>query len=198
MSLTVHRIHRYDQQHAVYMHVVAEELRKFMEQNNISGEAMTADQAEDFLTLLKTHDDSRINLVIVRSFLIEEHVSFRSFERISRRIREFLGRFGREDAFHGDFWLLEDHWGCAQVLVHVINLDMLRPEVIHGLRALLRRYPDWEIVVAVAPNDHLYDWPAMGLYIRKHEIIDGLLRDYFPQHLQSLQYERARLGNIDE
>jgi hypothetical protein len=32
----------------------------------------------------------------------------------------------------------------------------------------------------------------MGLYIRPHEIIDGLQRRYFPKEFQDIAYEGAR------
>jgi hypothetical protein len=38
----------------------------------------------------------------------------------------------------------------------------------------------------------------MGLYIRAHEIIDGLRREYFPEPYRSYQYDGSRPGTEDD
>jgi hypothetical protein len=57
-----------------------------------------------------------------------------------------------------------------------------------------RGFPGWELVVAVAVPGHYDDWPDMGLYVRLHEIIDGLQRKYFPKEFQNFEYEGSRTG----
>ena len=63
---------------------------------------------------------------------------------------------------------------------------------------LIKTYPGWEIVVAVAVRDHYDDWSDMGLYIRPHEMIDGLQRQYCPPEFQNLRYEGARRGTVND
>ena len=71
---------------------------------------------------------------------------------------------------------------------------MLRPTVIAELQRLIKQFPGWEIEVTVAVRGHYDDWPRMGLYIRPHEIIDGLQRQYFPKEFQNIEYAGARRG----
>ncbi|MEP9378755.1 hypothetical protein ABLE91_18710 [Aquabacter sp. CN5-332] len=116
------------------------------------------------------------------------------FEDICGHARAELQRHGKEGTFEGDFWILQSYWGEPQVRLSIQNLDLLRPHVVHALRAIVKKFPGWEIVVVVEVDEHLDDWPSMGLYIRSHEIIDGLQRQYFPLELQNIEYDGARRG----
>ena len=71
---------------------------------------------------------------------------------------------------------------------------MLRPPVVTALQELITEFPGWQITVTITVRGHYDDWPNMGLYIRPHEVIDGLQRQYFPKELQDLKYEGARAG----
>ena len=51
-----------------------------------------------------------------------------------------------------------------------------------------------EIVVAVDVPEHEQDWPVMGLTIRRHEIIDGLQREFLPPEFADLHYPGGRPG----
>jgi hypothetical protein len=120
----------------------------------------------------------------------EEH-----WERLYTALSETLQRFGREDAFgNADYWLLDDNWGNRQQKVEIQNLNLIRPEVVSSLQKTLVDFPDWEIVVAIDVPQHETDWPAMGLIIRGHEIVDGLQRQYFPEEFQNIEYENSRHG----
>ncbi len=79
-----------------------------------------------------------------------------------------------------------------QLKLSIGKVELLLPHLIKGLQGLLKDYPGWEIVVAVAVKDHFYEWPEMGLTIRANEIIDGLQRQYFPKEFQSIEYEGSR------
>ena len=112
-------------------------------------------------------------------------------------LSQTLQRFGREDAFgDADYWLIDDNWGNQQQKVEIQNLELLRPEVVDALQKTLAGLPGWEIVVAVDIPGHKTDWPAMGLVIRSHEIIDGLKRDYLPTHFQKIEYPGSRRGSV--
>jgi hypothetical protein len=122
-----------------------------------------------------------------------------TFERLVRQIDDFLGQYGDNEPFKpSDFSIYEDYWGYPQVKVSVENLKMLQPPIVAGLQQIVRAYPGWEIVVAVAILGHYKDWPEMGLFIRPHEIIDGLQRQYFPKDFQTIEYEGARKGTVND
>lgn len=119
----------------------------------------------------------------------------RDWELIYGEISRTLERFGKEDAFgNGDYLLVDDNWGNHQQKIEVQNLSLIKPLIVKLLQKILAPYPDWEIVVAIDVPKHEADWPAMGLIIRHHEIIDGLQRQYFPAEFQGLQYEGSRRG----
>ena len=118
------------------------------------------------------------------------------FERLYVRVGKLLEKFGRQDSLlrSGDYSVYGDYWGYPQIKVTVSNLALLRPNVVGLLREIIKDFPDWEIVVAIAVREHYHDWPEMGLYIRPHEIVDGLQRQYFPKEFQDIHYEGSRPG----
>lgn len=118
------------------------------------------------------------------------------FERLAGEIGKLLEQFGKHDSLleMGDYSIYGDYWGYPQVKVTVANLALLRPEIIKRLQRVVAGYSGWEIVVAVAVPGHLDNWPRMGLYIRPHEILDGLQRQYFPAEYQTIEYEGSRRG----
>jgi hypothetical protein len=116
----------------------------------------------------------------------------KAFERLYEEVYNLLLRFGRPnfrlERPHADFTVHGDFGGYPQVVVFVTNLEMLRPSVIKALQQLVKNYPAWEIEVAVALREHRQDWPHMGLYVRPHEVIDGLQRRYFPEEFRDIEY----------
>lgn len=111
------------------------------------------------------------------------------------RVTQLLEQFGEEDgAKPGDYWVHDSYWGYPQVKVFANNLALLDPLVIKSLQDLLTKFPGWEIVVAVSVRGAGEAWPNMGLTIRKHEIIDGLHREYFPKEFQNIKYAGSRQG----
>lgn len=90
-----------------------------------------------------------------------------------------------------DFWVVDDDFGVCLIQVEVLDLDLLRPEVIHGLRALLIGYPGFAITVAVVPPKGA-EWPRMGLSLLPDVIVDGLKRSYLPTEYRRLEYEGSR------
>lgn len=132
-----------------------------------------------------------------RSSNYEEQL--KTFERLVQALNAVLRQFGRHDSLEpGDYSVYEDYWGFPQVKVSIANLRMLEPFVIQKLQHLIKSYPGWEIVVAVVRRPNYNDWPEMGLYIRPHEIVDGLQRQYFPREYQDIEYAGARRGTADD
>lgn len=121
-----------------------------------------------------------------------------TFRQLHERVEGVLKKFGRSDYMpdqtYGDFTVHSDYVGYPQVVVFVENLAMLRPSVVSALQYLIKEYPGWQIEVTVAVPGHDDDWPDMGLYIRPHEVVDALQRQYFPKEFQSIEYEGARRG----
>jgi hypothetical protein len=102
---------------------------------------------------------------------------------------------GKDDGFgKGDYWLMDENWGIYQQKLDIQNLNLIKPDVVKRLQATLTAFPGWEIVVSIDDPKHETDWPAMGLLIRSHEIIDGLQRQYFPAEFQNIKYEGSRPG----
>lgn len=123
----------------------------------------------------------------------------RIFERLVDRINGVFRQYGKHDSLEpGEYSIYEDYWGFPQVKVSINDLKLLQPEIVEKLQQIVKAYPDWEIVVAVAIRSHADGWPEMGLYIRPHEIIDGLQRQYFPKEFQDIAYDGARRGTADD
>jgi hypothetical protein len=116
------------------------------------------------------------------------------FERLRVRIDDLLEQYGRPDTLSGlgDYSAHDDFRQSPQVKVSVGNLHLLRPSIVYQLQKIVRDFPGWEIVYAVALEDHLEDWPSMGLYIRGNEILDTLQRQYFPEKYRDVQYSGSR------
>lgn len=119
-----------------------------------------------------------------------------TFEALRERVKGVLQRFGVPESLtrDGDYTVHGDYSGHPEVVVFVGNLELLRPEVVDQLQQVIRQFPGWQIVMTVAVRRHYDDWPNMGLYIRPHEIIDGLQRQYLPAEYQKLEYVGARHG----
>jgi hypothetical protein len=127
-----------------------------------------------------------------------DHEQIEVFDRLRDRIYDLLKRFGQPHYLpaqpHGDYSVHGDYGGYPEVVVFVGNLQMLRPSVVTALQELIKEFPGWQITVTIAVRGHYDDWPHMGLYIRSHEIIDGLQRQYFPKEYQDIEYEGSRRG----
>lgn len=119
----------------------------------------------------------------------------RIWSDLYRRIVDLLGRYGKEDAIgDGDFWVVDDNYGWRRHTVNIFDLKMLRPHIVAALRRLLGDLPDWAIVLALDIPGTEGKWPPMGVTIRKHEIIDGLMRDYLPAPYRTLVIPGSRPG----
>jgi hypothetical protein len=119
---------------------------------------------------------------------------FEIFERLRIRIDILLEQYGEPDSLSGlgDYSAHCDFRQSPQVKVSVGNLELLRPSIVYQLQGIVRDFPGWEIVYAVALEDHLEDWPNMGLYIQGNEILDTLQRQYFSEEYRDVQYSGSR------
>ncbi len=123
----------------------------------------------------------------------------RTFESLVHAVNAVLEQYGRHDSLDpGDYSIYEDYWGFPQVKVSISDLKLLKPQIIYKLQKIVKAYPKWEIVIAVAVRNHYDDWPNMGLYVRPHEIIDGLQRQYLPPEFQNINYEGAKRGTVHD
>jgi hypothetical protein len=115
---------------------------------------------------------------------------FEIFERLRKEINALLSQYGRPDSLSGlgDYSAHADFRQSNQVKVSIGNLELLRAPIIAQLQSIVRKCPEWEIVIAVAVEGHFYDWPDKGLYIRPNEIVDELQRQYFPEEYQHISY----------
>jgi hypothetical protein len=118
------------------------------------------------------------------------------FEDLRTRVKDVLKKYGEPDTAlsDGDYTVEGDYLGTAEIVIFIGNLAMLAPNIIQSLHNVIKEFPGWQIVMTVAVRGHLDDWPNMGLYIRPHEIIDALQRQFFPKEFQGFKYPGARQG----
>jgi hypothetical protein len=123
-------------------------------------------------------------------------------QQLYPRVKELMRRFGQPDYLpgkaHGDYAVHGDYGGHPEIVVFVHNLATLRSSLVSELQTLICDFPGWQVTVTVGVWGHLRDWPDMGLYIRPHEIIDGLQRQYFPKEFQNLEFAGARRGTAHD
>lgn len=125
----------------------------------------------------------------------EEEKRAKTWEKIYERVCQVMRAHGVEDGFgKADFLVLDDDYGWREVHIEVHQLRMLSPSIVIELQSLLKAEPGWQISVAVHVPGTKPAWPAMGLKIRPHEVVDGLQRQYFPEPYRSFQYEGSRPG----
>jgi len=122
------------------------------------------------------------------------------WDQLLELIENFLTRYGQEyrPGEDGDYLVVGDDYGRPEHMVSFLRLRMLTPEVVLGLQELLVNFPDWSIYVGIAVHGKEYLWPEMGLIIRKHEIVDGLQREYFPPEYRGIHYPGSRVGTVDD
>ncbi len=128
-----------------------------------------------------------------------DDVAKQEFEwaQLYARIEKILPQFGKSDyTGRGDYWVVDDNWGCRQHKLYITDLKMLSPNIVKQLQKILENFLDWEIIVAVDLEGAGKLWPKMGLIIKPHEVIDGLQRQFFPEEYQEIKYEGSRRGPV--
>ncbi len=125
----------------------------------------------------------------------EDEVRDQIWDALYRAVVDVLRQYGKEEPTgDGDFWVVDDNYGWRRQIVNIFNLKMLDPEIIFKLRALLDKLPEWSIVLALDVPGTEGKWPPMGVIIRRHEIIDGLQREYLPESFQTFVIPGSRPG----
>ncbi len=123
----------------------------------------------------------------------DDAVQEQQWQALHDRITETLDRFGRKDPIRkGDYWLLDENWGWNRQQIEFQNLALLRPDIIHALRALLADLPDWDMTIRIDVPGTEESWPGMGLVVSYNEIIDDLHREYFPPEFRNFFYDDSR------
>jgi hypothetical protein len=126
---------------------------------------------------------------------LDRDEQLKDWKYLYERIGVALSRFGSENAIaKGDYWIVDESNGYCHHKIYFNTLRMLELPVISGLQQLLDEFSDWEIVVAMYVPETGASWPEMGLIVRKHEIVDGLRREFFPPEYQSIEYQGSRPG----
>lgn len=119
--------------------------------------------------------------------------SEKEWKALYKLIVQTMAQYGVNDALgKRDYLIVDDYIFRRQQKLEVQNLKMFRVEVIKALQWLLKDFPKWEIVMVVDIVGKQY--PSMGITIRAHEIIDGLLRKYLPEELRFLKIPGSRPG----
>lgn len=126
----------------------------------------------------------------------EEELQDLLWDNAYKYLVSLFGRFGTENAFgRGDFWVVDDNYGGNQNTVCIFNLAILTPLVVERVHEFLQSLPDWEIILVVDVEAGEGKWPAMGVIVRKHEIIDELQREYLPPPYNQLEFPGSRRRN---
>jgi len=78
------------------------------------------------------------------------------FEQIRTGVKNVLKEFDRPDSLirDGDFTVEGDYLGPSEIVVFVGNLAILQPNVVSKLHRVIREFPGWQIVMAVAVRGH--------------------------------------------
>jgi hypothetical protein len=125
----------------------------------------------------------------------DDELRDRIWADLYQRIVNLLQQYGKEDAVgDGDFWVVDDNYGWRRHTIYINNLKLLSPIIVAALRGFLDSQPDWAIVMVVNVPGSGKDWPPMGVTIRKHEIIDGLQREYLPDSFRTFVIPGSRPG----
>ena len=123
----------------------------------------------------------------------------RVWDILYARLESILRKFGKEGVLNrGDYWVVDDNWGCRQHKIYIFNLKLLAPPIIKLLQMSLVQHPDWEYVVEASSDHYGNSWPSMGLIVRRHEIVDQLQRQYLPREFQNIEFQGSRRGTIQD
>jgi hypothetical protein len=105
------------------------------------------------------------------------------------RVVAYLSELGpRYEHYEGDWYLLDEDTGQQMVKIELVNNDLLRPDIVKSLQALLKGYPDWAIALQVDGVDADGQRRGMGLWIEEDKVSDELLREYLPQIFREMRF----------
>lgn len=109
----------------------------------------------------------------------------REWPLLNARIDRKLGSHGRRGR---DYWLIDFDQGIYEQFVELKNVDLLRPDLLMRLQAILADFPDWSIEVNVLNHEDRTVWREMMVEIKHDRIIDRLQHDLLPQHLRQMRF----------
>lgn len=80
--------------------------------------------------------------------------------------------------------------GCYSQFITVYDMQLLRPDMLAALQALLAEHRDWSIEIQVAAPDgeRSWDWRDMMIEISRDRIIDRMQHDLLPEHLRQVLF----------
>jgi hypothetical protein len=117
------------------------------------------------------------------------------FDLLYTDIQNFMDQYTDENSIPTGLYDIFESDNGKQICMYVEHMEYIREICVKRLQAILVKHPNREIVFTVTCPELIGGWPAMGLYIRKNDISDGLLRQYFPPEYQSITYEGSRPGD---
>lgn len=119
----------------------------------------------------------------------------KTWSTLYRWLVKLFSQYGREGATgNADFWVVDDNYGWKRNSVYIFNLELLTPSIVTAVRGFLIDFPDWTIALVVCVDGKENEWPEMGVTVRRHEIIDGLQREYLPSPYNQLEFPGSRPG----
>lgn len=125
----------------------------------------------------------------------EDDEQDRIWNMLYQQLVDLFSQHGLENAFgEGDFWVVDDNYGWKRLTVCISDLAILTPSTVLIVQRILNDFPNWEIVLPLEGKARKEEWPPMGLTVRKHEIIDGLQREYLPPPYNRLEFPGSRPG----
>lgn len=104
------------------------------------------------------------------------------------RTLEPHGRRGDESG--GDYWLIDCNQGIYEQFIDLRDLELLRPDILISLQAILAEFKDWSIEIQVAAPDgeRTWDWRDMIIEISYDRIIDRMRHELLPAHLRDVRF----------
>jgi hypothetical protein len=113
----------------------------------------------------------------------------REWQAIYEGLRALLARHGRDDPYgEGDYWIIDDNWGCCGHKVEVHQPRIVTREVAQGVQNLLRDLPlrnAWYVIFSLAPADPRYRGEAEGIKVTADAIEEHWDRDRLRAELGS-------------
>jgi hypothetical protein len=124
-----------------------------------------------------------------------EQLQDETWDKLHARLVAHFELQGTESAVgEGDFWVVDDNYSWPNNIVYFFNLDLMTLPNIQSVQRMLADCPPWSVYLVVDVVGKETEWPPMGVTVRQHEIIDGLLRKYLPDRFRFLKIPGSRPG----
>ncbi|KPG00388.1 hypothetical protein IP86_06940 [Rhodopseudomonas sp. AAP120] len=109
----------------------------------------------------------------------------REWPLLNARIDHELQSYSRRGE---NYRLIDFDQGIYEQFVELKNFDLLQPDLLMRLQAILADFPDWSIEVNVLDHEDRTVWREMMVEITHDRIIDRLRHDLLPQHLRQMRF----------